>query len=762
MRSILSILVLILLIACGPQPQTLPERHFIPGLAMPLKLLNGQQDIQLADFVPDPSGIDSVSLAGKTFYPSEKATIAVMAVPEMPAVMEMRIYCGDSWQSVPVFNNRTLNHSFVFDPQGADYKEVSLAADFNGWTPSRTPLVNNGGLWTATLPLDPGRYQYQVVADGRWSTDPGNPDSADNNNGGYNSVLKIGLQDRSPLPMIFLTESEPAQNELVIGFSGQAPELMVLWQNFVLGPSYLEQENDEVSIRIPAEAEQIKRSFIRVYSWNSLGTGNDLLIPLESGKVITAGGQLDRSDLNSQIIYNVFIDRFFSGDSLNDEPIADPSLVHPRADYHGGDIRGITAKIRDGYFEELGVNTLWISPVVLNPKGAYGFWKNPPTKFSAYHGYWPISFTLIDPRLGTPEDLKEMVNAAHAAGMNVLLDFVAHHVHELHPYFQKYPDRTTSLYLPDGTLNTEKWDEHRLTTWFDVFLPTLDLQNPEVTEMLSDSAVWWIREYQLDGFRHDATKHVPEIFWRSLTRKLVGSGMLDSQFDFNVYDAALGAFARPDDPFTNLASVLQTSFDYYGFNNQMGYITGNQDRGRFTSYAGGDLKFSENAKEAGWTRDIGVGDSIAYRRLAMLHAFNMTIPGVPVIYYGDEFGMPGGNDPDSRRMMKFDNLNPLERDTRETASRLAGLRQNNLSMIFGNFVFLRADNETLAYARKYLGQESVIIFNKKNQASDITLDLPSWMKAANISTFNNYDVSLENRRLGLVLPAWSFEIVTFN
>jgi glycosidase len=774
--------------ACSPKPKPLPGNHFIPGIASPLRFSDDQAEIFVADFVPDPEIIDSIVIDGRRMLlAGDKTSFTLKTDPETPPMFEMRLYSRGNWQSVPVMKSRKMNYSFVFDPGGKEFQSVQLAADFNGWTPSRTELALENGKWTVPLSLDPGRYQYQVVTDGKWHTDPANPDSADNNNGGFNSILKIGLQDRSLLPLLFAREFEDKAQEINIGFANKPSGLLVFWQNILLEPAYFEIEENEFDILIPKDAAGMKRSFLRVFAWNEHGFGNDLLIPLENGKVLSSGAQLNRNDLQGQIIYNVFIDRFFNGNPANDEPINDPSLVLPPADYHGGDIAGITEKIKAGYFTELGMNTLWISPVVLNPKGAYGQWSNPKTKFSAYHGYWPISFTLIDPRLGTPEDLKELVQEAHARDISVLLDFVAHHVHELHPYYIQHPDRTTSLYLPDGTLNTEKWDEHRLTTWFDVFLPTLDLQNPEVTEMLADSAVWWIKEYGLDGFRHDATKHVPEIFWRTLTQKLkqqvvlaenrgvyqigetygspqlissyVSSGMLDGQFDFNVYDAALGVFTRPSDPFTNLDQTLRTSFDYYGYNNLMGYISGNQDRGRFISYAGGDLKFSENAKEAGWTRTIGVGDTIGYRKLAMLNAFNMTIPGLPVIYYGDELGIPGGNDPDSRRMMKFESLEPLESRTRETVASLALLRKNNLALVYGNFSTIQVTEKTYVFVRKYFDQVVIALFNKGDDPASLEVMLPDWLGVTSGSPRFGHPYTMEGITLRMELPPWSFEIL---
>ena len=146
----------------------------------------------------------------------------------------------------------------------------------------------------------------------------------------------------------------------------------------------------------------------------------------------------------------------------------------------------------------------------------------------------------------------------------------------------------------------------------------------------------------------------------------------------------------------------------------MGYITGNQDRGRFISYAGGDLKFDENAKKAGWTREIGVGDTLGYNRLQMLMAFNMTIPGLPVIYYGDEYGMPGGNDPDCRRMMRFeDQLDERERETLEVSRQLSRIRKENMALMYGDFLFLKGENGVLQYARKYFENSVWVVLNNR-------------------------------------------------
>ncbi len=787
MKRIIFFVFVVMLASCGQRPTSLPANGPIVGLATPVSLIPGTSEIYLTDYFSNPDTIDSLFIDGKKItLPGSKERIICETPQDAAPLMEMKIWSGGFPYSVLMKKTRKVTFHYIFDPKGKTYQKVQLKGEFNGWTPSRTELVMKEGKWETILTLNPGSYQYLLVLNGQEKTDPANPDSVDNNMGKFNSMLKAGLVDENKLP--FLYTAEKKRGKVYIGIKNGVKEFFIFWQNSRLDQTYYNVVNEGMlEVNIPEESTRLERTFIRVYAFNESGLSNDILIPLVFGRVLSEPELVKRSDREANIIYNVFVDRFNNGNKANDEPMNIPEVL-PKADFFGGDISGITEKLKDAYFHHLGINTLWISPVIKNPKGAYGQWKDPMTKFSAYHGYWPISFTQVDNRFGTGDELKKLVREAHYQKMNVLLDFVAHHVHQDHPVYKNHPEWTTSLYLPDGTMNTERWDEYRLTTWFDVFLPTLDLSKSEAARMLSDSATWWIKEYNLDGFRHDALKHVPEYFWRMLTQELkdsvmipekktlyqigetygspelissyVGSGMVDGQFDFNVYDAAIGVFGREADPFTRLDQTLHQSFDYYGNHNLMGYITGNQDRARFISYAGGSLGFDENAKLAGWKRDIEIGDSIGYTRLSMLTAFNMTIPGVPVIYYGDEIGIPGGNDPDSRRMMRFDNLNSHEIKTMETVKKLTKIRKDNLSMIYGDFYTIKADNKTYVFLRKYFDEVSIIIFNKNNENQSIDITLPDWAGELNLEDNFGNKFTVQNGRLSIDLPAWSFEVLT--
>ena len=113
------------------------------------------------------------------------------------------------------------------------------------------------------------------------------------------------------------------------------------------------------------------RSYLRVFASDGKVLMNDLLIPLDNGTPVTATSKLTRHDAHAQVLYSVLVDRFNNGNTANDAPL-NSSDVDPRVDYKGGDLKGITLKIADGFFDSLGINTLWISPITQNPKDAWG------------------------------------------------------------------------------------------------------------------------------------------------------------------------------------------------------------------------------------------------------------------------------------------------------------------------------------------------------------------------------------------------------
>lgn len=510
-------------------------------------------------------------------------------------------------------------------------------------------------------------------------------------------------------------------------------------------------ENGEWILDLSAVSHQPSaisgRSYLRVFAADEEYVYNDLLLPMEDGKIITDAKQLNRHDQQAQVLYSLMIDRFYNGNTANDRKLNSEEVLDI-VDYQGGDIAGITKKIEDGYFDNLGVNTLWISPITQNPNDAWGCYvfkngnKYDPsktyTKFSGYHGYWPIYATQLDDRFGTDKEFHTLLYTAHAHGMNVVLDYVANHMHINSPTLQAHPDWHTDSLLPDGRRNFELWDEARLTTWFDKHIPTLDLERPEVCEAMTDSALYWLQEYELDGYRHDACKHIPLDYWRMLGQKIasrwpgrpiwmigetygspeligsyVKSGMLNAQFDFNVYFTAREAICGLK-PMSEVMDNELVSLATYGSHHTMGNISGNHDQIRFASIAGGAIDISSQGKEEGWTQEVGIGDAEkAYKRALLLEVLNLTLPGVPCIYQGDEYAEVGGNDPDNRHMMRFDGLNEQEEAMREEVAELIKLRKSSMALLYGEFIPLESSKDEIKYARVYLGEKVIVTINSK-------------------------------------------------
>lgn len=776
------------------QPITMDDHQTIINediihLASPVLLNTHSTEIDLNDYFIAPSKIKTIKCNSdfiKLSYNPEKYSITAEIINQnLPAFVKMWVTTNeDKKYCIILKKSQKIEHKFIYRAMTADIQRVQIAGDFNSWNPSGYDFHYNSdnNWWEIILNIEPGNYTYQLIANGHWFCDPDNPHKIDNGYGNFNSVLELHNPDEIHQSHIFMEKC--ISNAIVIAGSTEVDEFIVLWNNIDLQGEALFRNNNKLMISIPAEAINIKRSYIRVWAYNNAGISNDLLIPLEYNKLLTESDQLDRNDKESQLIYFLMVDRYCNGKPNNDQPV-DEIGMHAKLNFQGGDIAGILKKMKDGYLTSLGINTLWVSPLSQNPMTACA--KDGKTS-AGYHGYWPVESKKVDCRFGTEEELKELVKTAHKHNINVILDFVSNHVHEDNALIKDHPDWCTPLLLADGSKNIGRWEDQRFTTWFDEFLPTLDYDNPEVVEAITDIALYWIDNYDLDGFRHDATKHIPNVFWKALTKKLkkeimapkhkrlyqigetfggrdmlvnyVNSGMLDGQFSFNLYYESRAAFAKDDVSFRKLSIALQQDLKFFGYNHLMGNITGNHDMPRFISYAGEDLRFDQNAEHEGWVRLIGVKNKNGYKKLSALTAFTCTIPGIPVIYYGDEIGIAGGGDPDNRRAMRFDNLNEHERHTLQIAQRIFKIRTHYLPLIYGDIKIVYVSDTAFAYIRTYLDECAIIIFNKQNTAQTLEVDLPR--RCGNKSYFGNFGsiFMMSDTVLSITLNAYSFEIIT--
>jgi len=250
-------------------------------------------------------------------------------------------------------------------------------------------------------------------------------------------------------------------------------------------------------------------------------------------------------------VYFLLADRFNNADTINDVNFGRmPDGAYLR-NFMGGDIKGITQKIKEGYFTELGVTALWVNPVVEQIKGAVD---EGTGKTYGYHGYWTRDWTALDPNFGTMDDLREMVEAAHAKGIRVLLDAVANHTGPVTSKDSKWPEDWVRT---EPTCTYENWETTVKCTLVEnlpdiltesdeeVELPQflldkwkeegrLEQETAELDEFFESTGyprapryyiikwlVDYIKEFGIDGFRVDTAKHTEAGVWADLYAEAV-------------------------------------------------------------------------------------------------------------------------------------------------------------------------------------------------------------------------------------------------
>lgn len=753
------------------------------GVLSPIKLdATDTTIVLLEDYFLDKKEVTGVNLpiGWTSAFSEQKDSLLIYSKDTRGKLFNLGFITGSGVKDVLCVGSVKAPVTITLEDKG--YEKVQLKGEMTNW--NLVDGYRNDAAWSFDFILNPNAYQYVFVADGKEMLDPVNLLQADNGSGGVNSLLDLrpSKVEQQALPVLQTNSFEDKTVFLSISGNTEGLNCFPYLDNQLLT---FDLEGSKIKIELPTGSGKL-----RVFAYSQSGVSNDIMVPVREGQVLTDPKRLGRTDYEAQVMYFTLVDRFHNGNIANDAPLND-SRLYDKANYQGGDLAGITAKIKSGYFGDLGINSIWLSPITQNPDGAFQEYIEPQNFYSGYHGYWPISSSKIDQRFGTDEEMYELIQAAHENDIAILLDYVCNHVHEQHPIIQNNPEYATVFELEDGRRNLRLWDEQRLTTWFDEFLPSLDLENPEVVDLQVDSTMYWIQKFDFDGFRHDATKHIPLDFWRKLTRRLkeervskgkkvyqigetygsrdlvnsyIGSGLLDAQFDFNLYFDSRSSFAFQEPSFKVVSDALEQSLNYYGHHNTMGYMTGNHDQARFISYAGGALSMSEDPRAAGFEREVGVGDPIGYKKLQMMTAFYLSIPGVPTIFYGDEIGMPGANDPDNRDMMIFEDLSPKQVETKSMTSKVVNLRRNSLSLIYGDTRFVEVSDSHLILERRYFDEVSYCIFNKDTSDNTFNINLDNNTNSLTfVRTISEEKELIQNEaQISLSVEPWSFEIIQSN
>jgi glycosidase len=469
-----------------------------------------------------------------------------------------------------------------------------------------------------------------------------------------------------------------------------------------------------------------------------------------------------KDEWRNAVIYYLFVDRFNDSNPANNCPAGGASA--PIADFMGGDWAGVTKKIKDGYFTDLGVNTLMISsPVETVPNAEWG--RNEAHKYTGYHGYWPKDFDPAKPFhcLGTAAELKELVDTAHANGLRVMFDLVMMHAHKSSPQFAAHNDWFWTngsggpIYFCDEngggnweTWSGDNWDGTKPGTrcWFTDYLPHWNFTNKGARDFFVGNTVDWVKAYGIDGFRLDAVKHVDVSVLKDLraaltsqilpTRAagsrffLVGENfepgsrphlrwhvdpktMLDGNYEFVSKEDIVSKILRRQGSMSDLKGSLDYSDGYFPVDAIMTPFFGSQDTPR-AIHAGQD-----SAPDTGkWATPPGVPADSAYERLAVAFAVLLTNKGAPLIYYGDEFGMPGADDPDNRRMMLWSGLTTSQSTLKAKVSKMLKVRAAHKALWAGSRATLDVQQDLWVYSQSTTGDTVYVALNRSDSPQSTT------------------------------------------
>lgn len=336
-------------------------------------------------------------------------------------------------------------------------------------------------------------------------------------------------------------------------------------------------------------------------------------------------------------IYFVIPDRFIDADPANDGS-AIPE--NPRA-FHGGDLKGLTKALPA--VRRLGFDLLWITPPMLNrPGDFFGSW--------AFHGYWIHDFFKIDPRLGTMEDIRRLVDRAHDLGMGVILDFVANHAEWDAPMVSSNPE----IFRPRREISD--WnDQNDIETGTQGGLPDFNQSNPAAVKFLLAAAIHWFDMTGCDGFRMDSARHVPRNFWSEFCDAIKAHAARNGRRDFMILGEVLHGDPDYLAPYSRCG--FDALYDYPGYYALVDTLTKGAPLTRLASIRqamagkcrGVDLlTFLDNHDQP---RFMTLARTRGKLRSGLTYAF--LGGGVPCVYYGTEELMEGLDDTVGRKDMVF-------------------------------------------------------------------------------------------------------------
>jgi cyclomaltodextrinase len=420
--------------------------------------------------------------------------------------------------------------------------------------------------------------------------------------------------------------------------------------------------------------------------------------------------------VNQSIFYQIFPDRFNNGDKNNDPPNLQPWGATPtNTGFQGGDFKGILRKL--DYLQELGVNSLYLNPIFLSPSN---------------HRYNTTDYFAIDPKLGSLDDFKELLQAVHQRSMHLILDGVLNHCgrgffafndilenQNQSPYLDWFHVYHLPLdaYTPGPATDYEGW-------WQIKSLPKFNTQNPAVRKYLLDVIRFWT-EMGIDGWRMDVPNEInDDSFWAEFHQVIreinpdaylvgeiwqadprwIGENHFDGLMNYPLREAILNwlnnGWTAQDfsEKLENLWNNCPEEYRHASFN-----LLGSHDTERIMTMSGGSVS-----------------------RTLLAYEIIFALPGVPVIYYGDEIGLEGGKDPDCRRAFSWDTA-IWKLGLRDAIKGLIELRKKYPIFSEGNFRRIPSfEHQGIAAFRRTFGDDTLLILiNPHDTTLDLTIDTAS-------------------------------------
>jgi glycosidase len=501
---------------------------------------------------------------------------------------------------------------------------------------------------------------------------------------------------------------------------------------------------------------------------------------------------IDRDD----VLYLLMPDRFNNGDTSNDDPPRSKGLLDRSKGryYHGGDLRGVIDKLP--YLKDLGVTAIWLNPWYDNNDRLNEIEMPEGKPITDYHGYGAVDFYAVDEHFGDMEMLREMVDKAHALGIKIIQDQVANHTGPYHPWVKDAPTPTWFNGTQADHIN-ETWqtwvlkDKYAtpevmrpiLDGWFLNILPDLNQNDPETARYIIQNTLWWVGMTGIDAIRQDTLPYVPRSFWRdwmaAIKREYSAVNVIGETYDSD--PAQVAFFQGGVKQFDGIDSGIDTEFDFPLF-----YTI------REAFAKGGEIKPIPMMLARDYLYPnpsilvpfLGLHDMLRFMSeqgatregLMLAQTFLMTTRGIPLIYYGDEIAMKGGNDPDNRRDFPGgfpgDERNAFtnegrtgeEREVFDHLRRVTRLRLELEPLRRGSLVTLGFTEHQYAFARTLGARSVIVVFNNEKKEAAIEFEVTPLKLATGTVLVDRLGVSKDLRveagKLRVSLPARSASIFT--